>query len=154
MRHHGHVHVVFAQHRRISGVARSIFGTRMIGCVKTIQNHMLACFRSKNWFAWRILTELATMVLLCCYVTFLLWKCFDNDTRHAEFHGNELTCWRAFQRTIAWNSCAFFYWNLSQMSYTPHVPRSHRLGYDQVVTSAPLSQISPDTRMLDGNELS
>ena len=46
------VRVVFAQHRRISGAPRSIFGTRMIGCVKTIQNHMLACFRSKNRFAW------------------------------------------------------------------------------------------------------
>ena len=48
------VRVVFAQHRRITGLARSIFGTRMIGCVKTIQNRMLACFRSKNWFAWII----------------------------------------------------------------------------------------------------
>ena len=54
MRLHGNVHVVFAQHRRISGVARSIFGTRMVGCVKTIQNYMLAFFRSKNWFAWII----------------------------------------------------------------------------------------------------
>ena len=48
------VRVVFAQYRRTTGVARSIFGTRMIGCVKTIQNCMLACFRSKNWFAWII----------------------------------------------------------------------------------------------------
>ena len=48
------VRVVFAQHRRITGVARSIFGTRMIGCVKTIQNYLFACFRSKNWFAWII----------------------------------------------------------------------------------------------------
>ena len=48
------VRVVFAQHRRITGFARSIFGTRMIGCVKMIQNYLLACFRSKNWFAWII----------------------------------------------------------------------------------------------------
>ena len=32
-----------------------IFVTRITGYVKTIQNHMLACFRSKNWFAWTIL---------------------------------------------------------------------------------------------------
>ena len=46
------VRVVFVQHWRIAGLARSIFGTRTIGCVETIQNYILACFRSKNWFAW------------------------------------------------------------------------------------------------------
>ena len=62
-----HVRVVFAQHRRISGAARPSFVPRTKVYIKTIQNHMLACFRSKNWCVWTIFKKCASMARACCF---------------------------------------------------------------------------------------
>ena len=52
---------------RIPSVARPIFVTMMKECVQAIQNHMLSCFRSKNWCVWTIFIKCISMARACCF---------------------------------------------------------------------------------------
>ena len=50
--------VALAQTWAYSTTARPIFVAMVKGYVMIILNHMLSCFRSKNWFAWRIFNKI------------------------------------------------------------------------------------------------
>ena len=50
--------VALAQTWAYSTAARPIFVAMIKGYVMIILNHMLSCFRSKNWFAWRIFNKI------------------------------------------------------------------------------------------------
>ena len=59
--------VALAQTWAYSTAARPIFVAMMKVYIKTIQNHMLPYFRSKNRFAWSIFTKFSSMARPCCF---------------------------------------------------------------------------------------